>query len=74
MPYLEHAIQPYVLPTRATDPHLTASQFHSLSPTMPLPRQDTAGTTVIPDSEEERLRDRKAAGSVDLPRIPTQFR
>jgi len=74
VPYLEHAIQPYVLSTRTTGPHLTASQFHSLSPTMPLTRQDTVGTTVIPDSEEERVRARKAAGYVDILRISTQFR
>ena len=30
-------------------------------------RQDTGGTTVIPDSEEEQIQARKAAGSVDIP-------
>jgi hypothetical protein len=41
---------------------------------MPLARQNTGGTTVIPDSEGERIRARKAAGSVDIPSISTQFR
>lgn len=74
MPCLEPGIQPYVLATRPAGLHLTASPLYFFPPAMPLPRQDTGGTTVIPDSKEEQIRAGEAAGSVDIPRNSTQFR